>query len=487
MANSNFEYVFLFLFRTSVPTKEGEPQKEPISLTKRKKPMVKDYGMPFDGDKRLFLRESPPNAKLADWEQHLTKSWQKIWQFYAEQFGSQEVVPNYCYNALLGVTLLILDDGDSVDDHIVRVKSSEVPALEFKKAGEFLFSISDDNGNKTVHPTACYNFQPSNVKKNLCLSLQDKPQLVATEIDEFAPNSIFLVCGFSFGGDARQKNAIDKLLTTAKDGRAPLLAEVFTRLMTEQWKFKQVDEEAKSLRTKLKPLTIEYKNYANDEINCTRTSTLENHLQIMQSHQNEAYFLLSTLNGAMQTLDINAYNLATRLEQIRQLAAQNNWQIYFHKKASEKVDWLDGKKSSYDESLLAIFSLNIKNLQDHKVYLQQQLDHLVGLQDKWRLYLGKRRSLSSEHLNTLISLLIIVLAGGGASTLNRGMFGFDIKEDILPWIIAIAVIPVVWHFLGWFLKFVCCICHGTWLHKLMLCNNFAELFRSIKFFRWFKR
>ena len=440
--------------------------------------------MPFDSDKRLFYRQAPENAKIVDWEQYLTASWQDICQFYAGHFKPKEQAEYYCHNALMGVALLILDDSDKVE-HTVQVKVSEAPDLKFAKFGDFLFSISDEDN--TNYSTACYNFQPAKIGKNLCLSLQDKPQLIPMQPDEFAANSIFSVYGFSYGGNANQKNAIEQVLIKVTDGKSPLLAEIFTRLITEQWKFKRTDTIAKSIRSGLRPIISEYNNYIIDEINCTTTNNLETHLLTMQSHQNKASFILNSLLGAMQTLDINAYNLATRLERIRQLAAQRNWQIYFHNKGIEKFDWSGAKGSNYDESLLAIFQLNIRNLRDHKVYLQRQVDDLNGLQEKWRLYLDKRRSLSSEHLNTLMSLLIVLLAGSGASY-TIGKVGIDITNQILLWaVIIIAVLPISWHFFSWLTKLLCCMCHGTRGYKWFACKKLTKWLQSIKFFQLFKR
>ena len=383
---------------------------------------------------------------------------------------------------MLGVTLLILDDGDDLTNHKVYLELPKAPRLEFKKSGDFLFSISDKND---VYSTACYSFNHPKINKNLRLSFADKPQFVPMQEDEFAANSIFLVCAFSFGGDAKQKNVIEKLLIEVEDGKAPLLAEIFTRLITEQWKFKYIDEIARTLRSNLRPVINKYNNYAVAEIDCTRTGILENNLQEMQASQNEANFLLSSLNGAIQTLDINAYNLATRLERIRNFAAQKNWQIYFHNKGIEALVWSGDKKSNYDEPLLAIFQLHIKNLKDHNIYLQQQIDHLTGLQARWRLYLSKRRSLSGEHLNTLMSLLIVLLAGSGASY-TIGKVGIDIENQVLlGTVIIIAVAPIFWYFSGRFFKLLCCIFHGTGMYDL--CGRFTKIINSIRFFRWFKR
>ena len=35
---ANFEYGFFFLFRTSLPVKEGEPIDEPLTIANQKKP-----------------------------------------------------------------------------------------------------------------------------------------------------------------------------------------------------------------------------------------------------------------------------------------------------------------------------------------------------------------------------------------------------------------------------------------------------------------
>ncbi|MDM8558996.1 hypothetical protein [Candidatus Parabeggiatoa sp. HSG14] len=442
---AKFEYVFFFLFRTRLPTQDGKLLEEPKSLSfDKNKQTFQQNGIPVDGDKRLFLKTAPPNS--TDWKQDLATGRQEICQFYAQHFASEEEAQHYCQQALFGVALLILDDGVSVDHHSVlaTVNGSEVP---FIKTDEVLFRIGNlDNS------TVLYRFKSNT--NNLCLSFADEALLTPFEPGEFSPNSVFLVCGFSYG--TLDHDAVETLLVDSKP--VPLLAVVFARLIMGQWQFERINEEARLLRSWLQPKINQYSHYAKNAVipECSRTVTLENQLQDMQSYQNDARFLLTRLDGALQTLDINADNLATRLEKIR--VAQADWQISFQEE-TEKVQWLGDKKSVYHEPLLEIFHSNIKRLQDHKVYLQQQFDYLVGLQEKWRLYLGKRQSLSNEHLNTVISLLIILLAGGSASfTINRGAFGLGIENQIVLWIvITIAVVPVIWHFSSKLFKFVYCI------------------------------
>jgi len=496
--STNFEYVFFFLLRTKLSTDDGILLDEPKSLGfDSSKQMAKQHGVPFERDKRLFFREAPPNAPLDKWAVHLKQSWQDICQLYAEQFGSPEIAQNYCSKALFGVTLLILDDGESVAQHSVHVTLQQSSLLRFvkPKTADFLFSISKDGDSKkaTLHAFVPITSSGRAAPKNLRLSLTAEPQLKPLKPGEFQPNPVFLVCGFSYGGgDGHWKNAVEKLLMqTVPANRKALLATVFARLIMGQWQFKRMDEEARQLRSRLQPIINHYSNYANQDNGarplCLRTRTLEEHLQDMQSHQTEAHLIISRLDGALQTLDINGDNLVTRLQQIRQETTQQQWQIHFQPGSEvEKLQWPPDNEVVV--SLLNKFHLNIKNLEDHRTYLRQKVDYLEGLQEKWRLFLGKRRSLSSEHLNTLVTLLIIMLAGTGATfTINRGALGLDIVNQTLFWIILATVLfPIVWHFLAWIFRVVCCIFHGTWLDKFLCHNALLKKLRAIEFFQWVK-
>jgi len=484
--NTNFEYVFFFLLRTKLPTEEGTLVDEPKSLGYDKQ-TAKQHGIPFERDKRLFFRQVPENALLDKWELHLKQSWQDICELYAKHFGSTlEIAQNYCSKALFGVTMVILDDSDNLAQHTVRVTSQENLCFVKSETDDFLFNISKDNVNATLHSFIPKISSGKDIFKNLRLSLTAEPKLKPFKLGEFQPNSVFLVCGFSYGGNEQWKDSIEKLLMqTGPANRKSLLATVFTRLIMGQWQFKRMDEEAREIRSRLQPVINHYSNYSNAQPPCLRTRTLEKHLQDMQSHKTEAHLIISRIDGALQTLDINGYNLVARLKQIHQEINQQQWQIHFQKDEVEKLQW--PPDSEVEAQLLNKFHINIKNLEDHRAYLQQKVTYLEGLQEKWRLFLSKRHSLSSEHLNTLVTLLIIMLAGTGASfTFNRGPFGLDIGNKYLFWsVLSLVIFPIVWHFIAWFGRLICCIFHDTWLNKLCH-NSWFKKLRSIEFFQGIK-
>ncbi|MBE9562245.1 MAG: hypothetical protein IMF12_05210, partial [Proteobacteria bacterium] len=259
-----------------------------------------------------------------------------------------------------------------------------------------------------------YNFNSNN---DLYLSfVDDEPTFVPFETGDFAINSVFLGTGFCYG--TQDHDSIENLLVKSKP--ISLLAAIFSRLIMGQWQFRRMNSEANLLRSQLQPVINKY-NKAGIIPDCIWTNKLQGDLQDMKTSCNAARILLTRFNGALRTLDINASNLADRLEQIR--SRQKDWDIRFQQDV-EKVQWLGDKKSAYHEPLLEIFHNNIDRLQDHKTYLQLQFDYLFGLQEKWQLYLNKRSSLSGEHLNTFVGLLIMLL-GGASFTINRGIFGID--------------------------------------------------------------
>ncbi|EDN67412.1 membrane protein [Beggiatoa sp. PS] len=496
--STHFEYVFFFLLRTSLLTEEGELLEEPSRLNfDSRKQTVKQHGIRFEQDKRLFLREATANQSLDNWALELQAGWQSLEALYAEQFDSEEQARHYCQKALLGVALLILDEGASVAHHSVHITSQDkdYQVLRFNKpqSEEFLLNISKSGEAKQA---VLHQFRPITpngrpMPKSLQLLLADeKPQLAPMISGDFEPNSVFLVCGFTYGGNDDWKNAVEQLLIQKGPANRPaLLATIFARLIMGHWQFGRMNEEAKLWRSKLQQINHKYRNYANQDDGarppCTRTRQLERQLQEMQAYQNEGRLLMSRLQGALQTLDVNGDNLATRLEQIRQV--QTDWQIRFDK--SGEVDKIKWPPNNDEMPLLASFNLTINKLKDHVIYLKQQIDYLEGLQQQWLLFLRKRHTLSGEQLNTLITLFILLFAGAGATfSINRGSLGIDAENQTLMFIIlAVVLIPIVWHFLGWFWRQLCCICYGTWFNKFLCHNTLFDKLRAIEFFGWFKK
>jgi len=327
--STQFEYFFFFLFNTQISIEDDNPLPEPESLKlDSRKQTVKQYGLHFEKDKRLFLRDAPVGEALDNWAVHLQQGWEDICQLYAEHFDNQEVAQNYCHQALFGVALVILDDGESVARHSVHVTSSaqDFPLLRFVKppSMEFLFRIGKTGESKK----AClHQFVPMTSngrvsRKNLQLRLSPTPQLVPFELGELQPNPVFSVYGLSYGGGGQWKDAVEQVLVQKSLGNKPsLLATVFARLIMGQWQFQRMDEEARELRQTVQRLNNEYHTYAMQKggirPRCTSTRALGIQLQKMQSHKSEARLMMSRLGGALQTLDINGDNLANRLEQIQ--------------------------------------------------------------------------------------------------------------------------------------------------------------------------
>jgi hypothetical protein len=307
-----------------------------------------------------------------------------------------------------------------------------------------------------------------------------------------------LVCGLTFGGDqpSFQKPVESLLVGQGLSDYPSLLATVFTRLLMGQWQFMRIDWAADNIRALLQERNAFFMDYAlkSHEVrpHCARTRLLERQLQEMHSLNTRARFAISRIQGALQTLDINGDNLARRLEQIRQEAGQAEIKGKLSFSQGNKAQAVRWDLSSHDEKvpLLAFFSLYIKRLQDHSVYIQQQAEYLDALRDKWLLYLDKRKTQMGEYLNTWGTVLIFLLLGGtgAAVTLNirKGFLGLPFANETIYLILFFISAPILWYFMKWVAKLFCCILYGTWLSRV-LCNPILRRVQSVEFFSWFKK
>jgi len=499
--NISFEYVFHFLFRTSVDNLK-EPQRLGFEPDKRN---VSAQGFRFEEDKRLFRRDVKRGEPLEKWGEHLRQSWLDICQVYAEAFGDEELARQYCQLALQGVALLVLEDGDSLGQHVVTVPVKDKGISELKIFQVFdseeLFRIHIAGFNKRA---TCYRLDaitsedmPYSENLQLLLDEEQLPCLAPLIDSQAAPNSAFLVCGLTFGGvqpEEWQKKVESVLVGRGLSNRPSLLATVFTRLMMEKWQFMRIDKAADKIRALLQERNAYYMDYAHesDEMrpHCASTRLLERQLQDMHSLNTQARFAISRIQGALQTLDINGDNLAKRLEGIRQEIGGVNGKLSVH--SGDKAQAVDWNLSSHEKMppLLAFFSLSIRRLQDHRVYLQQEAKYLEALRDKWLLYLDKRKTQMGEYLNTWGTILVFLFLGGTgtAVTLNvrKGFLGLPFAHETILFILFALSVPILWYFMKWVAKLFCCILYGTWLSRL-LCHPILRRVQSVEFFSWFKK
>ena len=245
------------------------------------------------------------------------------------------------------------------------------------------------------------------------------------------------------------------------------------------WQFRRIDEAAKILRPRLQAKRTFYTNYADENdgtrLVCARTGILADQLNEMQVLSNEAQFLSSRIQGALQTLDVNGENLARRLEEISSYASEKNLQLDFHQ--AQKTEHLRWKPPFDDIPVLSLFDLSIKKLQDHQVYIDYQVKYLNGLQDRWRLFLENRQTHAGEYLNTLGTILILLLAGSAGTAgiifnfKGKGI-GLDAQSIWIYWLlITLLLIPIGWRISCWLGKRFCCLFFRVGFVK-RLCNFF---------------
>ncbi len=483
--SNHTRYTFFFLFETHIETKAGKPIREPTPIHNEKYNI--QHGIQFEEDKRLF-RSKILTGKLDNWNYELQHSWQAILQLYTKAYhDDKSQALHYCQKALLGVALLVLEEGETVEQHLVEIPTENGQKLHFvkPKSGDFLFEVTKE-GRET---RACfYGFElrdqeDRQFKQNLQLSLAGSPSLAPLVLGELDPNPVLSVYALAYGDGSAKWNHIleEEVLWNSYSDRPSLLPTILARLLTAQWQFGRVDTDAKQLRGKLTQTNRSYANYADKDAEvrpyCAWTRQLEHHLQNMQVKNNEAIQVVSRVKGATRTLEINGKNLVKRLRQIQQKIEQNGWQISLQADGiSRNIEWLPAD----DNLLLGRFYLNIQKLQDHQHYIEQLLDYLQGLQSKWRLYLEKRQTLSEEYLNTVGTILILLIAGGGV-TLSSKNVTVSADDSVMYLVLAILLVPIGWRGLMWLTKQIYCLSHGLWI------DNLREIIFCHPVLRWFQK
>jgi hypothetical protein len=330
--HAQVEYVFYFLFRTYLWQDNRRWDEPPLGLEPKKR-RVSQHGIRFGEDKRLFRRDVDETEPLENWAEQLTQKWQQICQVYAEASGNQEQALQYCQQALLGVALVILDEGDSLEHHSVNVQvtGEDISTLQFVQPIESkpLFRINLDGFNQTA---SCHRFgamtsetkRPFSKPLQLRLENNTLPYLAPLQDSESAANAALLVCAFSFGSSVPEWTKLVGNVLIGRDSstgrllskQPPLLSSVFARLITEQWQFMRIEFAAQNVRFLLQDRNAYYANYAHQgneaRPHCARTRLLEKQLQEMHSLDMQARFVISRIQGALQTIEINGDNLASK-------------------------------------------------------------------------------------------------------------------------------------------------------------------------------
>jgi CHASE3 domain sensor protein len=488
----HFEYVFYYLFRTYLWEAEGNRREEPTMLDLDTKSSIR-----FEEDKRLFRHDVPRGESLDNWEKHWLAGWQNLSQLYAQAADNPEQGRQYCQQALLGVALLILEDGDSVEHHTVTIAVKPPPPtktgdkmqlLRFKaKLNSLLFSLKTNEDKPVAHLHALTPMTPGGKPflRNLQLEwASTRPVLVPMVEGELTPNPVFSVYGFSFGGSP--DSLLEEKLVKAPFNRQPLLSSVFVRLIIRQWQFGRIDEAAKLLRPELQSRYTAYANYANQygeaRPRCARTRQLESQLRNMQMLNNQATFLISRIESALKTLEINGKNLTRRLAQIREETPDNPWQLELGGE-SDKIQWQP--QDELEKPLLAVFYRAIRRLENHKAYLESHVKYLNGLQERWQIYLAQRRSKASDDLNVLLTIFILLVAGPGV-TFNSKSLGLQVDAWVMYLVIVLLLIPIAWRMIGWVGKQLCCIFHDMAFDKL-LCHRIFRWLEKLETFRLFRK
>lgn len=392
--------------------------------------------------------------------------------------------------------MVILEDGKTVEPHSVTIAmkeaantdgADETQLLSFQaKTDTPLLSLRKEGSEAVAH---LYPFTPMTLGNKPLLKhlqiewTQARPVLVPMVEGELTPNPVFSVYAFSFGGSL--ESSLEDKLVNAPFNRIPLLSSIFERLIVRQWQFGRIDSAAKLLRPELQSRYTAHANYANQygdvRPRCASARLLESQLQEMQVLSNQATFLISRIDSALKTLEINGKNLTRRLVQLSQETPDNPWQLDLGAE-SDKIQW---QPAVEDKPLLAEFYRSIRRLENHQVYLDSQIRYMNGLQQRWQIYLAQRRRKAGDDLNVLLTVFVLLVAGPGV-TFNTKSLGLSVDNWVIWLVVGVLLIPIVWQIIGWVGKQLCCLFHGMAFDRF-LCRSIFQWLDKFEIFRLFRK
>jgi hypothetical protein len=97
--------------------------------------------------------------------------------------------------------------------------------------------------------------------------------------------------------------------------------------------------------------------------------------------------------------------------------------------------------------------------------------------------LAQRQTQAGETLNTLGTILILLLAGTGV-TFNSKLIGVEVEEKLVYLMIAVLLVPLFLRMSKWLAKKMCCFFHGTRFDQVF-CQRVFQWLNKLEFFRGF--
>jgi len=403
------EYQLYFMMLT-YRLRHGERVLEPQSLKTFADISPELLHRKMEKDKRVFQACGTQTMNSEEISHWIAATWQKIKTLY------DDAGQNHAETLLASVALVVIaeDVADISFDLTVRDEQARALGLMSFTDSEVLFELKDQ-ADTIKSPIKFSSFQGDLQKPLKQPRLIERWQLDFSDTTCFKPiqyeenqnHPMFAMYAVATGRLSDEMSAkVQNLLWQAHgkaEGRCALMF-LMTHLLMCQWQSNHILAAATIWQEELDKQNDRYRSYSDTNLGQLKINELQKQLLSMRTQEAETKYMLSRLQRAMQTLNINLYNLKNSMEFIAYVAPQNDL----------VVDWyLDEKTAILERE----FNYHLQLLEDRKYYIQGSLTHLEASGLRWQVALEKHHS----NFNRKITILGYIIT---AITLNAALVQF---------------------------------------------------------------
>jgi hypothetical protein len=421
--NQPFEYQLYFLLFTK-RWQGSQHIEEPSTFPTRQVFSSQLLHRRMENDKRLFqVRHRPSTSIDFNINQWILTSWQTIRSHYRNSIirdTSEQLKPQYdaieAADALLaGVALVIITAPEKKYPKLDLVfrdeKELALGLIRFEATEEILFQVNDLAGIMT-QPAQFISFNNNpvesikTVRSNSDWQLHFTPQEVSLspiQHEEDQNHPIFNVYGLTLGVAPLEKREtivaqLQDLLWAAETGDCVLM-DLLTSLLMCQWQAKHIFTAATKVLYELEGKNASFRQWKNEQLRKTPLQKLQKDLQTMTELAAETRYMLSRLQRAIQTLQINADNLRTVLNDWKQGAAEEQTSLTITWEMSSREKW---RSLPVESTVLEQdFHFEQEILAARRTYIEGALTHLEGSVLRWQAVLDEHRLNFNKKITTI--------------------------------------------------------------------------------------
>ena len=367
----------------------------------------------MEKDKRVFQARRAHAMNSEDISHWIACTWKQIKDLY------DDAGHNHAETLLASVALVgVADDISQVSfDLTVRDEQSRALGLMSFSPSEVLFELKDQ-ADTLQTPVQFLSFQgelQQPLKQPLLverwqLDFSDTVCFKPIQYEENQNHPMFSMYAVTTGRIADELLAKVQDLVWVADNTEGQCALMFlmTHVLMCQWQASHILTAAGIWQGELDKQNDFYRSLSDNDLTKLPVKTLQQQLQSMKTQQAETKYMLSRLQRATQTLNINLYNLKNSLEFIADVATQYALVIDWH--LDEKIAILEKE-----------FAYHIQLVEDRINYIQGSLTHLEASGLRWQVALEKHQ-FSLNHKVTILGYIITAITLNAALVQFGGIF-----------------------------------------------------------------